>query len=159
MRACETVRVAAPPSTVFPIVADLATYPAWLPLVHDATPDPAVDTCTGAPGWSVELRAELGPFARSKRLRMVRVETVPDRLAVFERAELDGRDHARWALRAELRPDGPGRGAGPVGTTVTMHLAYDGHLWTGGVLERVLDDQIRAGRAGLQRIVSAGPTR
>jgi hypothetical protein len=31
-------------------------------------------------------------------------------------------------------------------------------LWTGGLLERVLDDQIRQGRAGLAQLVSESPT-
>ncbi len=149
MRTSESVEVAADPAVVHPIVADLGTYPDWLPLVHDATPDPVADG--DPPAWTVELRAQVGPFARSKQLRMVRVESVAGELAVFERREIDGRDHARWALRAELMPS-------DAGTVVTMHLAYDGGLWTGGVLERVLDEQIRAGRSGLQRLLSGEPT-
>jgi hypothetical protein len=34
-----------------------------------------------------------------------------------------------------------------------MHLAYDGSLWTGGLLENVLEDQIRRGRSGLAALV------
>ena len=151
MRTSESVEVAAEPSVVFPIVADLATYPSWLPLVHEVDVD-AADDEGGESVWVVELRAQVGPFARSKQLRMQRTDVVVDELVVFERCELDGRDHARWALRAELEPIA-------AGTRVTMHLAYDGGLWTGGVLERVLDDQIRAGRAGLQRLLSGEPRR
>lgn len=150
MRTSETVDVAAPAATVYEIVADLGTYPSWLPLVHAADP---VNAGTASSAWSVELRAKVGPFARSKRLRMVRVEATPHELVLFEREETDGRDHARWALRAELDSIDAEH------TRLTMHLAYDGSLWTGGVLERVLDDQIRAGRAGLQRLVSGEPTR
>ena len=149
MRTSESVEVAAEPSVVHPVVADLGTYPDWLPLVHDAVSEPAGEADT--PAWTVELRAQVGPFARSKQLRMVRVEQIADELAVFERREIDGRDHARWTLRVELAPAGDG-------TLVTMHLAYEGALWTGGVLERVLDEQIRAGRAGLQRLLSGEPT-
>ena len=100
------------------------------------------------PAWSVELRAKVGPFARSKRLRMVRTEHVPERLVVFARGEVDGRDHAAWVLRAELAELAGGA------TELTMHLAYDGTLWTGGLLERVLDDQVRQGRDGLSRLVA-----
>ncbi len=145
MRTSESIDIAAPPAAVFAHVAHLDSYPLWLPLVHEAIP---VDT-PGHPAWEVELRARVGPFARSKRLRMERVETVPDRLAVFDRAETDGREHARWALRAELEPLGDG-------TRLTMHLAYDGTLWTGGILERVLDEEIRRGRDGLTALL-AGP--
>jgi uncharacterized protein YndB with AHSA1/START domain len=143
MRTSESIDLAAAPGVVFEHVADLDAYPRWLPLVHradrvDEDPDPA---------WDVELRARVGPFARSKRLRMERVAVVDSRLVVFERAEVDGREHARWALRAELEPTA-------TGTRLTMHLAYDGGLWTGGVLERVLDEEIRRGRTGLAALVS-----
>ena len=68
---------------LFPFVATLDAYPTWMPLIHDvdALDDADVDT----PAWNVELRARVGPFARSKRLRMERTELVADRLAVFER--------------------------------------------------------------------------
>lgn len=149
MRTTESVDIDASPALVFPHVVDLARYPAWLPLVHEAVPSaPSHDR--GRPAWEVELRARVGPLARSKRLRMERTECDTDRLAVFERAEIDGRDHARWVLRVELVPIGETR------TTVTMHLAYDGSLWTGGLLARVLDEQIRRGRTGLAAAVAAG---
>ena len=145
MRTSESIRVGAAPRELFAHVARLEAYPAWLPLVHEAEVDHE------APGeqlaWHVELRARVGPFARSKRLRMVRTEIVTDRLAVFERSECDGRTHARWVLRAELEED-------PIGSLLTMHLAYDGALWTGGVLERVLDEEIRRGRESLTRLVT-----
>lgn len=145
MRTSESIDLAAAPDMVFAHVAELDRYPSWLPLVHRA--DRLVDDDGPGPAWDVELRARVGPFARSKRLRMARVERVEERLVVFERAEVDGRDHARWALRAELEPT-------PTGTRLTMHLAYDGGLWTGGVLERVLDEEIRRGRAGLAELVT-----
>lgn len=155
MQTTESVVVDVAPSVVYPFVADLAAYPAWMRLVHDAETLPVAD---GAPpAWSVEIRAQVGPFARSKRLRMERVDAVADRSAVFERAEVDGRQHARWALRVELDDDSSE--SGRPSTTVTMHLAYDGRLWTGGVLAKVLDDQVRRGRAGLIQLVSDAPTR
>ncbi len=149
MRTSESVTVPAPPELVYPHVVDLAAYPSWLGLVHSAVPDVAAHN----PAWWVEIRARVGPFERSKQLRMERTESVDDRLVVFERAETDGREHARWALRAELAPRGGGA------TIVTMHLAYDGGLWTGGLLEKILDEQIRRGRVGLARAVSDGSRR
>jgi hypothetical protein len=151
MRTTESVTLEAPSTDVFPFVADLAVYPRWLPLVHEAVP-----TGAGAddrPAWDVELRARIGPFARSKRLRMERIELEPDQLVVFERAEIDGRQHARWSLRVEIAGS-PGADE----TTVTMHLAYDGRLWTGGLLESALDEQIRRGREGLALLVSGDAT-
>lgn len=148
LKTTESVLVPAPARDVFPFVADLDRYPSWLPLVHEAEPDPAAMA-----SWFVEIRARVGPFARSKRLRMVRTIHDVDRLAEFERAETDGRHHARWALRVELAP------AAEASTLVTMHLAYDGALWTGGLLDRVLDEEIRRGRDGLAALVTAEPRR
>ena len=145
MRTRESVVVPADPATVFPFVVDLGEYQQWLPLVHSAEPD-------GDAAWRVELRAQVGPFARSKQLRMARTESVADRLAVFERAEVDVREHARWALRCELSGSGED-------TLVTMDLSYDGRLWTAGILERVLDEEVRRGRSGLVDLVSARSTR
>ena len=39
-------------------------------------------------------------------------------------------------------------------STLTMHLHYGGSLWTGGVLERVLADQITSGRERLLQLVA-----
>jgi len=143
VRTSESVVVPASPDELFPFVSRLEAYPPWLRLVHRAEPvaeDPL-------PTWDVELRARVGPFARSKKLRMQRVEIEPDRGARFERSEVDGRDHAMWALRVELTPSGDE-------TVLTMHLAYDGKLWTGGVLERVLDDEVRRARVKLVELLT-----
>jgi hypothetical protein len=143
VRTSESVVVPASPHELFPYVSRLEAYPPWLRLAHRAelvADDPV-------PTWDVELRARVGPFARSKRLRMQRVEVEVDRGARFERAEVDGRDHAMWALRVELASAGDD-------TVLTMHLAYDGKLWTGGVLERVLDDEIRRARVKLVELLS-----
>ena len=159
MKLESSVSLAAPASTVFPFIATLDRYPEWLRLVHDVDPDDPAgisdpsDTSDSLLAGSVELRAKVGPFARSKRLRMQRSLVEPDRLAVFERAEIDGRDHARWALRAELSEHSDHS------CELTMHLAYDGGLWSGGLLERVLDDEIRRGREKLAGLVSAARTR
>ena len=131
---------------LFAFVDDLGEYPAWMDLAHRVEPL-AADTGSGAPAWQVELRARVGPFARSKRLRMVR--TVHDTGAhqvVFERAENDGRSHSPWVLRAHID-----EAAG--NSTLHMHLQYGGSLWTGGVLERVLADQITSGRERLHALV------
>jgi hypothetical protein len=138
VRTSESVVVPASPHDLFPHVSRLDAYPLWLRLVHRAE----LVADEPVPTWDVELRARVGPFARSKRLRMQRVHAQPDRGARFERAEVDGREHAMWALRVELEPSVDG-------TVLTMHLAYDGKLWTGGVLERVLDDEVRRARVKL----------
>ncbi|HEX6656430.1 MAG TPA: SRPBCC family protein [Ilumatobacter sp.] len=146
MRTSESVVVPAAAHDLFPYVSRLEAYPPWLRLVHRA----ALVAEEPLPTWDVELRARVGPFARSKRLRMQRVDIESNRGARFERAEVDGREHAMWALRVELAPSGDE-------TVLTMHLAYDGKLWTGGVLERVLDDEVRRARVRLVELLSPTP--
>ncbi len=127
---------------LFGYVDDLAQYPRWMDLLHHVEPSEADE-----PIWHVELRARVGPFARSKRLRMRRtVHDVSGHRVVFERAEADGRTHSPWVLRAEvLEHDGL--------SSLHMHLHYGGALWTAGVLERVLADQITNGRERLTGLV------
>lgn len=139
------------PSTLFGYVDDLDRYPPWMDLVH------AVERIGDEALWDVELQATIGPFARSKRLRMRRTEHVVDELVVFERDESDGRHHSAWTLRADLVPlDVPERFV----TELTMRLSYEGSLWSGAVLQRVLDDKVAAGsRALLDLVTAAGRTR
>jgi hypothetical protein len=137
------------PEELFAWVEDLARYPEWMRLVHHV--DRALDD-SAAPAWQVELRAQVGPFARSKVLRMVRTEhDVPNRVT-FERSEVDGRDHSPWTLCATVDPDA-------AGSTLTMELRYGGSLWSGAVLQRVLDDAVRRGSEELLELVSAEPRR
>ena len=137
-----------PPAALFHHVGDLGMYPAWMPLIHDV--QPLADDADGSPVWLVELRATVGPFARSKRLRMRRTHHDVDQLAVFERSENDDRQHSPWILRAALVPiDDAG-----AKTTLTMTMTYGGSLWAGPVLERVLDDQVRRGSDALLALVT-----
>ena len=128
---------------LFELVDDLSTYPQWNGLVHSAVVEPGDGSA-----WDVELRARLGPLARSKRLRMVR--TIRDAEAhrvVFERDQADGRNHSPWVLDASIiEHDGLSK--------LTMRLHYGGKLWTGGALERVLAEQITSGRERLLQLVS-----
>ncbi len=128
---------------LFELVDDLSTYPKWNGLVHSAVPEPGDD-----PAWEVQLRARLGPLARSKRLRMVRTVRDPQTHAVtFERDQADGRNHSPWVLSASIvEHDGL--------STLIMHLHYGGSLWTGGALERVLAEQITSGRERLLELVA-----
>jgi Polyketide cyclase / dehydrase and lipid transport len=125
------------PAAVFTYIDDLDDYPAWMGLVHRAT---RLQSDSGElPRWDVELRARIGPFARSKRLVMARTTFDQDRLVVFERRESDGRRHSLWRLTAAVEPRG-------TGSHLLMQLHYGGSLWTGGVAERVLHDEINRSR-------------
>lgn len=132
-------------SIVFRHVDELTDYPAWMSLVHRA--EPVGGDGDGRPVWTVELRARVGPLARSKRLRMVRTLHDPHTGRVrFERHEADGRSHAPWVLDVRVADVADG-------SRLDMHLHYGGRLWTGGVMERVLADQIEAGRERLLALV------
>ena len=139
MDVCASLDATCDASRLFDLVGDLASYPQWMELVHRAEP-------LGSDAWEVELRAKVGPFARSKRLRMVRTAAEPNSLVRFERLEVDGRQHAPWVLTATIESVGSQ-------CTLTMHLHYGGALFTGGVLERVLADKIENGRARLVELV------
>jgi hypothetical protein len=99
------------------------------------------------PAWSVDLRGSLGPFARTKRLRMARTLHEPGRVR-FERLEHDGRDHSAWVLSADVTPDGDG------GSRLSMHLHYGGRLG-GPLVERLLADEITRSRPRLLALVES----
>ena len=104
---------------------------------------------TGEPSaWLVELRGKVGPFARSKRLRMVQSTCESPNIVKFERRETDGRKHSPWVLTAQV-------GATSFGSVLTVDLHYGGTLFTGGVLERLLADQIVQGRERLLTVLQA----
>lgn len=142
----------AAPSRVLELVDDLGVYPQWMPLVHRAEPVVGV-----ADAWNVELRAKVGPFARSKKLRMVRSAYERTEVAergdasrvVFERREIDERQHAMWRLTVTLASEN--RPAG--GTDLVMHLHYDGRLFV-SVVEAILRQNIDAGRARLAQLLA-----
>lgn len=136
------------PAALFAWVEDLGRYPAWLEIVPRAEPvepDPADE----GPAWSVDLRGQLGPFARSKRLRMVRVAHEPPTRVVFERREHDGRSHSLWRLTADVQS-----AAG--GSVLHMHLHYGGRLG-GGPVEGLLASEIAGSRQRLLALLASGP--
>jgi hypothetical protein len=154
--------VAADEATVFGVVADLTSYPRWLDLVHRVEPVPPAGD-DGGPAYLVDLRARLGPLARSKRLRMVRVEHEPTGRVRFVRRELDGRQHAPWELRASVVPvntsvaPDPGRGQllPPGSSLVEVDLHYGGSLWA-APLELALRSHVERAIPRLQALVASG---
>lgn len=130
----------APTDRLYEVVADLATYPEWLDIVSSVEPAEAHADDEG-PAWFITLRAQVGRFARSKRLRIVRTECVAGKNASFRRRELDGREHAAWDMDAEVaHHDG--------GSRLTLDLAYSGGLWS-NVLDALLGDEVEQALARL----------
>lgn len=128
------------PGQLFPWVVDLGRYPLWLDIVPKAVPTSAHLSDVG-PAWLVDLRGRMGPFARSKRLRMVRTAAEEPCHARFERVEHDGRHHSTWVLDAVVSEVQPG-------SRLTMRLQYGGRLWM-PVLDRLLADEIEHSRPRL----------
>lgn len=127
------------PPLLLPWIEDLGRYPDWLDIVPRAVVAGAHPEDVG-PAWSVDLRGRLGPFARAKRLRMVRTQH-DDHHARFERLEHDGRQHAAWVLDAVIAEVG--------GTSrLTMVLHYGGRLWVPS-LDRLLAEEIEKSRPRL----------
>lgn len=150
-RTIEALIPGASPTALFAHVATLDRYPPWMRLVHRVEP---LEPDEGRAAWWVELRARVGPFARSKQLRMVRTVYEPDRRVRFERIQPDDREHAEWILDATVRE-------AEAGSVLTMQLGYSGELWSAGVLGRILDDEVRRGTQALSAMFrsSAAPTR
>lgn len=134
------------PAELFAWVADLSVYPRWLGIVERAELLEGVDGVDARPSWTVDLAARVGPFSRSKRLRMERIELAEPERVVFERRELDGREHGLWRLEAKVDGDGSQ-------SRLLMHLHYGGRLW-GPVLEPILSEEIERSRARLRDLVS-----
>ncbi len=128
------------PEVLFGWVRDLDRYPMWLEIVTQAQPN-------DDDSWAVDLRGRMGPLARTKRLRMVRSELVESKRVVFERVEVDGRDHSPWTLTADVSADDGG-------ARLVMSLHYGGGLFE-PLIERVLRDEIERSRARLLGLVSA----
>lgn len=127
---------------LFDVVSDLGSYPEWLDIVaRTERIEP------GGPDsiWLVDLRAQVGPLRRSKRLRMERTVCEPPFLVRFERRELDGRSHSDWVLSATLDDT-------DTGVRLTMHLHYGGSLWL-PALDRILGEEIRRSSARLVSMV------
>lgn len=133
MEVTATLDTAATPEALAAVVRDLGTYPDWLDIVGRAEPD-------GEGEWLVDLRGQLGPLRRTKRLRMLRTGDDPGHVR-FERVENDGRQHSPWELDAALTTL-----AG--GTRLTMRLHYGGSLWM-PLLDRLLRDEIERSKPRL----------
>jgi len=121
----------------YSVLRDLTQYPKWLDIVHAAVKEEGSENA-----WIIELRGKVGPFARSKRLRMMRTSDDANSSVVFERTEIDGRNHSEWKLTVFLA------GAGDE-AEVSVEMFYGGSMFGGGILERMLADQIERSRPKL----------
>ncbi len=147
------VETTASPDQLFEIVSDLSTFPQWIEVVHKV--DPAQGEGSGGePTWWVILRAQIGPLARSKRLRMSRTVNLAPAVDApghvrFERSETDGRNHADWTMEVTV---GPSETAGT--SWAECRLFYGGSLWS-GLLDGQLDAVADRATERLQHLATA----
>lgn len=115
----------AAPAAVLAEIEDLPGYSDWHGMVHAVEAD--------GDGWLVDLKGRLGPFTKTKRVRLVRAEsTVPGEVR-FVRKELDRTDYGGWELQGTVEP---ATGEGPC--TLRFRLLYDGSSPLTSMLEPVL---------------------
>ncbi|HKY14011.1 MAG TPA: SRPBCC family protein [Microthrixaceae bacterium] len=151
-----TLACEAPADAVYDVVSDLGRYPEWLDIVGAAASAPAAPGESG-PAWTIDLKAQVGPFRRTKRLRMSRVVADAPEAARFERRELDGRRHSPWVLDVRIVPTdsiGASNDEASPSVTLQMHLHYGGGLWL-PVLDRLLGDEIERSRPRLTALLGA----
>ncbi len=132
MRQVVKVDLDGSPVQVFDVLKDLEAYESWLGFVD------SVETL-GAEGnlpcWQVTLRAQIGPFARLKKLRMVRVEDEAPRVIRFVRRETDERNHSDWELLVHIKKR---EGSG---SSISMEVAYSGRFWS-APLQSIFDAEL-----------------
>ena len=122
---------------IFSALADLANYKNWLGFID------TVDIDTGDTCWIVTLRAQVGPFARLKKLRMVRVEEDFPKLIRFSRKETDSKDHSDWDLHVTISEKGD------MGCSVQMVVSYSGGFWS-VPLQAVFTSHVETAKVRLQ---------
>lgn len=142
-----SVPVAASVNRTVEVFADLGTHPDWNLLVASAQrtdPNPS----DPGPAWDTVLQAKLGPFQRSKQLRFVRVDP-HDQEVVFERFEVDGRDHSDWMMQARVTEH-------EKGSEVTIKLHYSGNLWV-AALDPIIEGAVKRSAEQLSDYIENTP--
>ncbi len=150
MDARAELETTAPVDAVFAQLQRLDNYPKWLDIVSRAQPT-AGDPGDPGDAWMIDLRAQLGPLRRSKRLRIVRSELDPPNRVRFVRRELEDRNNSLWSLTVEVRPT---ESEGENGSIVNVHMHYGGALWI-PMLDRILEDEIRNSKPRLAALVES----
>tara|TARA_X000000368_G_scaffold72020_1_gene52639 strand:+ start:3043 stop:3501 length:459 start_codon:yes stop_codon:yes gene_type:complete len=139
MQRTETVTVPAEVKRSFCALSDLATYTQWLDFIASVEPIESEED----PVWMLVLKAQLGPFSRMKKLRMVKVASEPHRLIRFERKEISGRDASDWSIDVNFEQ------LDLETTKITFAVSYSGKLWT-RTLETVFNAYVDQARIDLQ---------
>ncbi len=130
---------------IYIALADLANYKNWLGFIDDID---TVDIDAGNTCWIVTLRAQIGPFARLKKLRMVRVEEDFPKSIRFSRKETDSKDHSDWDLHVTISEKGD------MGCSVQMVVSYSGGFWS-VPLQAVFTSHVETAKVRLRKMFSS----
>ncbi|MCH1512312.1 MAG: SRPBCC family protein [Acidimicrobiales bacterium] len=121
MRQMIEVDLRSSPEQVFSALENLKAYEKWLGFI-DVVEE--LDIGTEVPCWDVTLRAEIGPFSRLKKLRMVRFVSEPYKEIGFVRRESDDKVHSDWNLNVRIESKETNR------CTVFLEVTYSGRFWS-----------------------------
>tara|TARA_B100000902_G_scaffold399229_1_gene469132 strand:- start:1668 stop:2102 length:435 start_codon:yes stop_codon:yes gene_type:complete len=121
MRQTVELTVKADSGSVFDAFSDLENYLEWLGFIDSVEP---VTNGNGDLSWTVVLRSQLGPFARMKKLRMVKNREEPNSSISFVRVELDEKEHSSWDLEVMCQP------VSDDSTRVKLTVSYSGKFWS-----------------------------
>ena len=121
----------------------LQTIRTGLDLSTPSTPSTRWTLTGGGACWIVTLRAQVGPFARLKKLRMVRVEEDFPELIRFSRKETDSKDHSDWDLHVTINEKES------MGCSVQMVVSYSGGFWS-VPLQAVFTSHVETAKVRLQ---------
>tara|TARA_Y100000816_G_C25916565_1_gene478005 strand:+ start:265 stop:717 length:453 start_codon:yes stop_codon:yes gene_type:complete len=139
MKRSESVIVEAAVDRSFFVLSDLKNYEDWLDFVESVEPLESVTNSV----WMIVLKAQLGPFSRMKKLRMVRVESSPNTSIKFQRVEISGKDASDWVIEVTFEQ------VGSDSSEITFAVSYSGKLWS-RALETAFDTYIEKARVDLQ---------
>ncbi len=139
MRQSVELVVKASTEEAFAALRDLETYRDWLGFIH------SVDELVAAneTSWNVVLRSELGPFARMKKLRMVRTSELPYSSVTFSRVEIDGKEHSNWTLDVSCLS------LTETTTQLSLTVVYSGGFWS-RPLESVFNSHVEDAKVKLR---------
>ncbi|MEG3586154.1 MAG: SRPBCC family protein [Actinomycetota bacterium] len=141
MRQIVELTVKAAPDDAFNAFRDLENYLKWLSFIDSVK---TVESGNEDLSWIVVLRSQLGPFARMKKLRMVKNSEVPNSSVSFSRVELDGKEHSSWDLEVICHS------ASEDSTEVKLTVSYSGKFWS-RALEAVFNSQVEDAKIRLKQ--------
>lgn len=121
MRQTIELNVASSLDNVFTALRDLETYTEWLSFIDSIE---KVEIQGEDQSWIVVLRSQLGPFARMKKLRMVKSSEHLGRSVCFSRSEVDAKEHSSWDLEVSCSS------LDDANTKVALTVSYGGKFWS-----------------------------